>query len=333
VGWWQTKWWAASGQSARAAAMLADINPDDSRYEEAIRLLGAVYLQLKEEVGNEPEAQRRLLAEATTRLQPVVTGAGNRWPAKWSDLQRRTAIVLAELHGGAYAQRLLTAAIDGKSAQSDDGKPARSNDGAPTPSGDGWRDTAVTRLTLVLVDAGDADAARRRLARTPIGNADAARRLLQSLESRLASRNRLAAGEVMLDVIRSSPAGPEQGRWKAPYAAAAYTALGQPDKAIQLYEPLVEQRPDDIRLQLNFAESLAASGRVDSLQRAISVYATVEQRTPKASGSWWDARVGRLRALAAAGEREKVTKLLKITRVLHPQLGGRSKDFARIEQS
>ncbi|MCI0333408.1 MAG: hypothetical protein L0228_09315 [Planctomycetes bacterium] len=149
--------WSAS------VAVLQPVRPTSAHYVESVMLVADCYgHQLRQlDANGPPNAQQRaeLLAAATRYLQPVITGADNRWPNPWSELQRDTAVSLARLHvryadpTSPYAVQLLSAALQGNSDVED------------PKAGENWRSTARTLLVVALARNGKvADAGDRRAA-------------------------------------------------------------------------------------------------------------------------------------------------------------------------
>ena len=317
VRWWQATWLARKGQQQELVSLLSTIKQADPRYAQAIRLLGEAYLTAAQEAANDPRSHQALLVEATSSLQAVITGNDNRWPARWTPLQRQTALTLAKLHGGDYAQKLLSKAIDS----------------SPPPQDKTWLDEAQAVLLVLLVDAGKAGEASQRVAANPLRTPSTVRRLLVALQQRLQAASDASVAELMLALLRTAAGNDQDGRWKAPFAAAALAASGRTDEAVAVYENLLAQQPRDARLRLELATLLATTTNPEQLQRAVDSFATVEQGVTKGGSLWWDARIGRLRALMASGHHEQASKLLRLTKVLHADLGQRGEEFAAIENS
>jgi hypothetical protein len=106
-------------------------------------------------------------------------------------------------------------------------------------------------------------------------------------------------------------------------------------RAIAIYETLVEGAPIDQRLLKTTAELLARCGEKDCLERAHHTWRRLEGLLPAGSDAWLEVRYEVCRCLALQEKPAEACRLLKVTRLLYPTLGGErlSVRFAELEKN
>lgn len=120
--------------------------------------------------------------------------------------------------------------------------------------------------------------------------------------------------------------------WRA--RAEAFAATGQPTKAVAVYQQLVEKSPRDAKLLRTAAELCESLSSTAGDQQAKMFWRRLEGLLKAGSPEWLDARWHVIRNCQRLGERAEADKLLKVTKLLYPELGGqplRAK-FADLEQ-
>jgi tetratricopeptide (TPR) repeat protein len=121
------------------------------------------------------------------------------------------------------------------------------------------------------------------------------------------------------------------GRWQAQSLAR----LGQSDQARELYDRLLQQFPGD--QQLLFGAALLASDidAPDQRDRTFQLWRAVERAAAKGSPDWLEARYQIARLHHLSGNDEQARRILRQTRLLHPELGGESlaARFAQLERA
>ncbi len=122
-----------------------------------------------------------------------------------------------------------------------------------------------------------------------------------------------------------------QRRVFAQSRAAALALSGDVARALAEYEQLAQQFPNDGQVQEAIAAILARSADPDVLRRALAKAREIERRSPPPSPLWFRARMLEVETLLHLGEADEAAKLIELTRVLHPDLGG-AEDAARFDE-
>ncbi|MFO1006809.1 MAG: hypothetical protein U0929_12685 [Planctomycetaceae bacterium] len=104
--------------------------------------------------------------------------------------------------------------------------------------------------------------------------------------------------------------------------ADAYVATGDLPEAIGLYESLLKANPRDRALLETIGSLSMQRGQPDDLKRAKGVYRQLEGLSPPGSPAWLLHRLTVARVCYQLGENAEGAKLLKVTRILYPELGG-----------
>lgn len=108
--------------------------------------------------------------------------------------------------------------------------------------------------------------------------------------------------------------------WRA--RAEAFAATGQPSKAVAVYQQLVEKSPRDPKLLRMAAELFESLGSTSGDQQAKLAWRKLEGLLKAGSAEWLDARWHVIRCCRKLGENAEADKLLKVTKLLYPDLGG-----------
>jgi tetratricopeptide (TPR) repeat protein len=323
---WFGKLLAARSDWPAAIQMLQQVREGAADYAESIQLLCECYeQQLKRLAATETAeagAQRaRLLAEATKQLQPVITGADNRWPVQWSNLQRETAIELARLHLGdssgssPYAERLLATLL---------GSQPLDADGAAEE----WQAVARPLFIVALARNGKASEAQAMAADLDMLPTASLHEVVDRLHDLLASdgaerAGRREVGQLALAIIarldsRRDEADASTLARIEMCRAAALAAAGNRPEALALYKRLVIQSPDDGNVHERYATLLADSNDAAELREALASWHMVERRSRRGSPRWRRARHARIELLNRLGDRTEADKLRQLTRLLYP---------------
>ena len=104
--------------------------------------------------------------------------------------------------------------------------------------------------------------------------------------------------------------------------ADAYVATGDLPEAIVLYESLQKGNPRDRALLETIGKLSLQRGQPEDLKRAKGVYRQLEGLDPPGSAAWLRHRLTVARVCVQLGEKAEGAKLLKVTRILYPELGG-----------
>lgn len=245
-----------------------------------------------------------------TDLEPIVLGSPIRWPDAWLPTQRDAALVLGHAalgqgaNGVGYARKMLRSAMHGQ----------------PTPPAD-WRRRTACVLVVAACASGDSTAATKGMRSLNDATGEHGMRLLATTRQRVAAdpSNLSSEADRLLASVRAL-AG--EGNVSTGQQANALADSGQDAEARQLYERLATERPNDRGVQVAYAKLLEASDVISDHETAHALWRKLEARSQRASDAWFAARLGRLRMLVELGRDEEAGKLLKLTRLLAPSLGG-----------
>lgn len=316
--WWQAQFLASQNRLAEALAALAQIATSSEHAQQAVELAGNLYVRLLDLSRRESDQSRELLLHATAHLQPLVLEADQRWPKSWTPLQRSAAIALARLHlqygphGQEYAQRMLLSALRG----------------APPPEPE-WRTDAAPLLIVALVRGGQSGEALKWLEQTSGQRASDALALLDALLAELqsapASQESALAGVLLSAVDRvatGSKNDAEMHSLLVRYRAAALAGLGRDQEALTIYTKLAPQRPRDGDVQEGYARLLGRSDSSAGREQALRQWRAVERGSRQGGPRWFRARLAHIELLKQLGRHDEAAKLLALTRLSHPDLGG-----------
>ena len=140
-----------------------------------------------------------------------------------------------------------------------------------------------------------------------------------SSTQRLVAELQLRASEKLAKSSSEFSDAQLQRLWHA--RAEAFAATGQPSKAILTYQQLLEKSPKDTKL-LRSAAELSESLESDAGYRQAKNFWRRYEALAKAGGAdWLDARWHIIRCCQRLGERAEADKLLKVTKLLYPDLG------------
>ncbi|MBC7821259.1 MAG: hypothetical protein IAG10_30600, partial [Planctomycetaceae bacterium] len=97
---------------------------------------------------------------------------------------------------------------------------------------------------------------------------------------------------------------------------------GQPTKAVAVYQQLVEKSPRDAKLLRTAAELCESLSSTTGDQQAKTYWRRLEGVHKAGSPDWLDARWHVIHCCQRLGEQAEAAKLLKVTKLLYPDLGG-----------
>jgi tetratricopeptide (TPR) repeat protein len=137
------------------------------------------------------------------------------------------------------------------------------------------------------------------------------RRALGELQVRAAERLRAQRGELE----------PDAARLLDECLARAYAVVGRPNDALAVYEPLLEAAPRDKRLLRGAAELLDDLGSPAQWERAKTYWRRLESLEKPGSVPWLEARYQVAAVTRKLGQIDECRKLLRVTRLLYPELG------------
>ena len=108
--------------------------------------------------------------------------------------------------------------------------------------------------------------------------------------------------------------------WRA--RAEAYAATGQVSKAITASELLLEKSPREAKLLRSTADLCDLLETNAGNKQAKGLWRRLEGVLRAGSADWLDARWHVIRCCQKLGEQAEADKLLKVTKLLYPDLGG-----------
>jgi hypothetical protein len=162
---------------------------------------------------------------------------------------------------------------------------------------------------------------------------------LSQLATSLDEASRRNLGRVQLTAARQldrqrSTLTPEVALQVDRCLAEAYTATGDLPEAIALYEALRKTDPKDRSLLEAIGTLSVKRGQPADLKRAKSIYRQLESFDPAGSPAWLRTRLTIARVCLQLGEKAECQKLLKVTRILYPELGGAELrgEYAELEE-
>ncbi|MEO0529567.1 MAG: hypothetical protein AAF266_03215 [Planctomycetota bacterium] len=286
------------------------VDTEDPRYLRARELLVVAHASLLRE-----GASRERFEAARGELESIVVGSPPRWPAEWTPLQRDAALALARGaldlgdDGVGYAQQLLSKGLKG----------------TPLPSIT-WRQEAATLAAVAALAQHEIDAAGGWL--HDGGFRLRPQEVRRVLSAALAQIPRAAAiplsrqADDLLDTLTALAHAEDGSEGASLRRAKALRQAGRDDAALKQYAELAEQRPDDRSVQVAYATLLGKSSAPEDRDKALQRWRAIEARTKPSTDEWFDARLARLRLMIERGDRDAAAKLLSLTRLLAPTLGG-----------
>lgn len=190
---------------------------------------------------------------------------------------------------------------------------------------------AAEQLRIVSLAGQDRlEEARERLGRLSDADPEAVLEVLDGLcevAGAVRAERRSALAQVQLEaaeeLLRRKVDLDETGQRRLDECLAqAFAALGRPNDAARAYRRLLERSPDDRQLLATAAEGLTATGLPQALREAKSLWRRLEALEKPGSRAWLTARLQVARTAHQLGEYEECRKLLRVTRLLYPELGG-----------
>ncbi len=104
--------------------------------------------------------------------------------------------------------------------------------------------------------------------------------------------------------------------------AEAYVAAGRYEQAIEPFRELIKARPKDPDILASFALLLMKFSQQGRTQEAQQLWKRLESQHKSGSRGWFDARYQFIRCELDLGHPDKAIKLIGVTKVLFPELGG-----------
>lgn len=199
-------------------------------------------------------------------------------------------------------------------------------------SSQAWKETALAAYRLKIVSL--AQSGRTREAEALIAQiANAGRQSLLELLNGLSQaaekanpQTKKGIAELQLETCESLNAqrdllSPTQQQLLDRTKARALILAERSVEAHEMYEDLIQQSPDDLQLRRELAKSLSDCGTVSCYHRALEHWQYLEDHTEKGTLDWLRYRAEVIQSLIQVGKSKEAAKLLKITRLLYPEIG------------
>lgn len=193
-----------------------------------------------------------------------------------------------------------------------------------------WLREVHQLLIVSLAGQGQMTAAEEQLRQTLQGDPGEALELLVALDDVGATTDSVvqrSLGELQLQLIERL--GRERHRFDAAARfkldraeARALARAGRTDDALAAFNRLKAQRPDDVTLLEAHGELLMSLDRPETYEAAGAIWRELESKVPPESQPWFRARYNLALSYYKLGDLARCHKLVGVTRVLHPELGG-----------
>jgi tetratricopeptide (TPR) repeat protein len=318
VRWQLARVYQSQARWADAIEVYQQITPDFDRFEQVIQAVRRCYQNRISEGRTKGEAIEPIAMQAGRWFESLVLGPNDRPPERWSPVARQAVLAAAEFRLQDKtqldrAEALLKAALSG-----------------PTDAPDAWRSAAQSLLVCVL--AGQerrmeaaalldqiSDVSKERLlavleglARLSEGAEPKVRRELANLQLRtielLDPPSNLLTADQLLTLNRLT--------------ARAQRDAGRTADALAAYEQLAQQYPNDGTIREELASMLMVANDRRSVERALTLWRTIEKRSPTATPRWFRAKYSIALLHYRLGNPQQARKMITLLQVLHPELGG-----------
>ncbi|MEW4527591.1 tetratricopeptide repeat protein [Maioricimonas sp. JC845] len=318
-------------QWTRALELYSAIPRDHERGPAAAVRMAAMYEKILQRVVDVGQPIRPWLVTARDELQQVIDQfppAPQRLTTDQADVAVRLARMLIA-YGDVYApadqllERVLnTADIERREAQRDER--------APDPRWIELHGEAAPLRIVSLAAQGRLPDAALILNDLSAANPQALLQLLAGLarlESQIPSGQRQALGRLQLQAADRLAAranqltDPQQTLLKR-CRADAHALAGQLPEAIALYEELLARFPNNRELLKLLSDLLMRQSSSDSIARALQLWRQLERMSRKGTQPWLEARFHVAECLYELGRYDECRKLIGVTRVVYPELGG-----------
>jgi hypothetical protein len=310
-----------------ALAEYRAIDPSHEQFKSALTAIARCYDVLLAQARSSNKSTVELAAEAAGYFERLVLpGQPPQWPERWSPNERLAAVAACRFRLDyapgdprkrqeicARAEQFLTRALQGQ----------------PPPPAE-WKHQAQSLLVVALAGQGTFDDAGKVVSDL----ASAPPPELLGLMKRLSTLSEAAAGDVrkshgklqaqaagLLANRRPELSAPEQKAFDL-LQARALAASGDAKRAIPLFEELAKANPRDGDIQEALAATLLEAGDRSSLEAALIKWREVERNSRAASPRWFRAKYHLALTHERLGDPRRAAEIIKVTQVLHPELGG-----------
>lgn len=315
---WLGDWQRTQRNWSQAVAAYRGVSPEHEAYEAAIRQLADCYERWLAQLEAAGEPREQLAAEAAGQFLAVIAPQGQA-AARLAPLDRFATLAAARIQlqhlptGPTSAERLLKEALQ------------RTPDAPPE-----WQSEAATLLVYALAAQGRHAEAAQVMEQISAGSATGLATMLAALTELAATvpaDSRRALAELQLRVVALLQPRQHELQGDELVAlevgqAAALAASGRTAEALQAYERLAKKYPRNGNIQLARAALLQASNDPATLRTALAHWREIEKKSRPGGERWFTARFSQAETLYQLQEKEQAAKLIKLTRILHPEMGG-----------
>ena len=304
-----------------AAATYRAVNAQHAEHEAAQRgALRAAELALQSAAAAD-RFDAEFQQDAARFAETLIVGPERQWPEKWSPLQLESALAAARLRLNYFVaganleptERLLTTAL-------------AANPNAPAA----WQAEARLLLIWAMTLQGQSAAALAQLDQLAGGTLASLLQVLEKCDALAAGaedKQAIELAELALQLSRRIDSrqvelSETERRQFQTLQAAALVRAGHFGDALRLYQTLVARHPRDGAIQEAYAALLARATDSPSRRVALSKWREVESKTKAGEPRWFRARLAQAELLMQLNDQAAARKLLQLTAVLHPELGG-----------
>ncbi len=315
------------GQVLEAVAAYERVKPAHSRFASAASAVARCWvarLLHQRETGRRDAMQEQQSLEAIAPRLKSLPEDGAGWSAENAELAYHAVKVLLLIEPARFAEaeRWLDRLDHALRAATDDAEHSGIRAELGRRSGPLrlivlaglGRPQAAEKLLGTLEQAGPGEllAIVEELSQMEIQEPPAAKRSL--VETQLASAETLNR--------RREELSAEQRRRLDLVLAKSYFATSQPTKAVAVYQRLLDDSPQDIALARQLGQLLSPREELNSRTLARACWQRVERSRKQGSAEWLEARCRVIEACLRLGDQDQARKLLKVTKLLYPKLGG-----------
>lgn len=258
------------------------------------------------------------LRTAAEYFERIFLGPDSQWPQRWSPALRTAALAAARL-------RLQQSPPDFDRASRILGVAQR---GQP-PAEEAWLTAATAEQAVALAGLGQFDDAQRLLSAAGANQPESRLEQLQRLQAMAnetddPQRRELLSKLTLTGLESIKPEGlPAESLTRYRRLLAEATAgSGDLAAAIPILEELLAERPRDAELLEVLALCLTGSSDEQRLKQALGRWRELERNSRPGTPLWFRAKYGLANTYEKLGNRDYAVRLIKVTAVLHPELGG-----------
>lgn len=295
------------------------ISPEHPQFAAAVESVARGYAQQIERLRDEGQPTQERVVQAARYFEGLFLDESNRFPERFSPAQRSAALSAARIW-------LLATPPDNDRAE----RIARAALAAAADADASWKASMTGLLVGAMAGQGRTEAARQLMSEIALAGPPELLALLDALAQLTSAapagnRRELAglAGEVaqLLASRRGELPAADQARFDR-LEAQALADAGQAAAALRRFGELARAYPRDGQVQEQYAVLLVEAGDKSSLETALTKWRDVEQRSKPATPRWFRAKYYLALAHEKLGNKQHAAKIVTLTQVLHPDLGG-----------